>query len=1139
MTDATIVGAGPAGLLTAILLAQTHHIRVTVYDKRFPTSESQSQGRSVNVTLCAHGLAALKKAGLGHQILAMSVPLKGVHWHTTAYSARPFFQPYGSTLPLSGTTPHQLHSIKRNDLTLLLEQTATSLGVHLHFQHTLIHIDPATGTAIFLKGQNNNQVVHVCAPPHGIIIGADGCYSTTRKFCFADSGELSCVATTALPPTSPSPLSVQRTNAGVGCMVERHALGYIEITMPSTSKVDRSTLHVWSRLQRDAFVLGLPCTDGTITLGLYAPERTLCMLTTEQDKYDLLARLFPELAAAVAAAAATAAKDQPTISSSTNNDKNNHYGSLVSVSCKSLVTGKVVLIGDAAHSMLPFCGQGANSALEDALLLSSCLATAATSKGTSSWQQALSMYEEQRLKDVEYIVEQSRKEVQTLLRASSIHSTLANTSSVVASNASNASNASPTSTTTPTSTPPSLFDMVNFTTSPYTALLDNTTKTSNAFDNGASTTNIHVKVGEMVVQHQEMATIEILKTKRSVRAPYNGRVDTIDRDMDDLPVFKIVPTHEINEHQGQQHEEKNNVLQLHETHNDAMPQRAAAVAFSAMAFQQLLRTKHLGRCFLRRLTTDSTMKDALREATHGAAHGTLIMSEKQTAGRGRGNGRTWESQPKGNLYFTVLLRKHGNQRTNPQQHHDSWMTHVHFAVVAAVARACRRAGVDARIKWPNDIWVNNYKISGMLIDVAKVINTNTNHEEDCIMIGIGINVNEHMTDNTQISTVATSLIDILQVQHVARESLLADVMNLLEDHLCESTTEQLRKMYRQYDLTMNQIITVSPRNKEHASSPQAATYDARAIDIDAQGRLVVVKILDNGKTTSEQPYTLSSSLVSIRPFSSSNTLSFPTLRSVIYIYNGPGTSVSSTTMMKNTLLDVCDPSLFDIQYIDADTLCYSTWRKHAGYKCVAGVIFPGGADRYYVQELEAKGGNQNISNYVRVDGGCYVGFCAGAYYGCQRVMFDLDGPLEVNEPRSLAFYQGNGVGPVYQGFEYANENGSRAATVVRTDTKATVVVYYNGGCTFEREEKEQQEEENPNVTITSYYQTDYTKIKKTASIEIKCGQGIAVLCGVHPEFQPHQMIKSENNIVQELSKNENQRVEFMKYLLKPLFENRN
>ena len=157
-------------------------------------------------------------------------------------------------------------------------------------------------------------------------------------------------------------------------------------------------------------------------------------------------------------------------------------------------------------------------------------------------------------------------------------------------------------------------------------------------------------------------------------------------------------------------------------------------------------------------------------------------------------------------------------------------------------------------------------------------------------------------------------------------------------------------------------------------------------------------------------------------------------------------------------------------------------------------------------------------------------------------MFDMDGPLEVNEPRSLCFYHGNGVGPVYQGFEYDNENGSRAATVV-FKTKETVVVYYNGGCTFEMEDVEQEKEEE-DVTITSYYQTDnyqtdHTKTKKPASMEIKCGQGIAVLCGVHPEFQPHQMIKSENNIVQELSKNENQRVEFMKYLLIPLFENRN
>ena len=145
-----IVGAGPAGLLLSILLRQ-QSFEVDIYDKR-PSLElvdgkrKKSQGgRSVNVTLCARGLAALEIAGLSSQVHAMSVPVRGVVWHAELQEHAELakhhelgeLQLYGcSTLPLDDgdvTNNHTLLSIKRNDLTLLLETTAREQGVKLHF----------------------------------------------------------------------------------------------------------------------------------------------------------------------------------------------------------------------------------------------------------------------------------------------------------------------------------------------------------------------------------------------------------------------------------------------------------------------------------------------------------------------------------------------------------------------------------------------------------------------------------------------------------------------------------------------------------------------------------------------------------------------------------------------------------------------------------------------------------------------------------------------------------------------------------------------------------------------------------------------------------------------------------------------
>ena len=556
------------------------------------------------------------------------------------------------------------------------------------------------------------------------------------------------------------------------------------------------------------------------------------------------------------------------------------------------------------------------------------------------------------------------------------------------------------------------------------------------------------------------------------------------------------------------------------------------------------------------------MSDVANDAKRGAPHGSVVMAEMQTAGRGRGQGRAWESRPKGNLYFTTLLRpsQPSDSSSSSFESHDEnnkrqlmlsptsrWMQHVHYSIVTAVARACRRSGVDARIKWPNDIWIRGKKVSGMLIDVV---------DGTCgVAVGIGINVHENMEENNTVKGTATSISDVLREtnESISRESLLADVLNLMEEHLSlynssgtSSTSCVVWDTYKRLDVTLGKTIEIHPRGTD---DDDQAIHFAQAVDIDEHGKLIVE--LENGMIKH-----ISSKVVSIRPNNKSNDrTTLRQLRSVVYIYNGKGTTKSSPKMVKRTLLDLCDPHFLDVQYISAKEICLGIWRQHVGYQRVAGIIFPGGADRHYAAELDGNGklGNQHLKEYVEMDGGVYVGFCAGAYYGCSRVQFDIGGPLEVDEPRTLAFYAGSGIGPVFGGFEYDSERGSRAARVVlnaqeQEEDGQFVDVYYNGGCMFEQPtavsslgETDKERKERQHVTVTSWYAFDHNNStstkKRIASLKIQCKRGLAILCGVHPEYLPHQMIKTgRREVVRPILDNDFKRRKYVKYLLSPILE---
>lgn len=237
----------------------------------------------------------------------------------------------------------------------------------------------------------------------------------------------------------------------------------------------------------------------------------------------------------------------------------------------------------------------------------------------------------------------------------------------------------------------------------------------------------------------------------------------------------------------------------------------AHLLFDAARFQYALVTRSLGRYLTYRTVTGTTMELARREAAEGAPHGTLVLAEEQTAGRGR-RGRSFYSPPGENLYFTLVLRVDtATQRRLP------------LVVPLAACLAVEAEGVPVRIKWPNDLWAGERKLSGMLIDAESTA------EGSVCYPGIGINVNGDPTANPNLRDIATSIRRELGTA-VKREELLARVCNELERCLAMPEAE-LVAAYRERNLLLGRPVTVAPSG--------GMPYAAVAEEIAADGCLLV------------------------------------------------------------------------------------------------------------------------------------------------------------------------------------------------------------------------------------------------------------------------------------------------------------
>jgi len=217
--------------------------------------------------------------------------------------------------------------------------------------------------------------------------------------------------------------------------------------------------------------------------------------------------------------------------------------------------------------------------------------------------------------------------------------------------------------------------------------------------------------------------------------------------------------------------------------------------------------------------TGSTNSDLLAAARAGAPEGTVLAAEVQTAGRGRLD-RRWICPPRAALSFSVLLRPDGIPAVAR-----GWIPLLAGVAVAAGLRA--QAGLDARLKWPNDVLVGGAKIAGILAEQAG----------DAIVLGTGINVTTRRSELPVPH--ATSV--VLAGAAPDRERLLVAVLGELETWYRRwvaavaagpgGDPAGLRAEYLRLSATVGQQVRVS--------MPGGKLVSGRAGDVDATGRLVV------------------------------------------------------------------------------------------------------------------------------------------------------------------------------------------------------------------------------------------------------------------------------------------------------------
>jgi kynurenine 3-monooxygenase len=311
-----IVGGGPAGSLLAILLAR-RGLAPVVVERSAPFTATAAGGRSINLALAARGIAALRRAEVDADVLPRLIAMRGRMLHDL--DGRQRFLAYGQR------AAEEIYSVSRAALnTLLYKLAAERFGVEYRFNQRCVDVDLATGTPILETPQGRMGL------EADVVFATDGAGSEVRR-ALADGGAIEASEN----------------------LLDH---GYKELTIPA----DRggafvfapNALHIWPR--GGFMLIALPNFDGTFTATLFLPHRGESSFETvgAADVEALFRREFPD-ALPLMPALQREYLAHPT-------------GLLGTVACRPWsYRERLLLIGDAAHAIVPFHGQGMNAAFED------------------------------------------------------------------------------------------------------------------------------------------------------------------------------------------------------------------------------------------------------------------------------------------------------------------------------------------------------------------------------------------------------------------------------------------------------------------------------------------------------------------------------------------------------------------------------------------------------------------------------------------------------------------------------------------------------------------------------------------------------------------------------------------------------
>lgn len=332
----TLIGGGLVGALLAQLLAR-RGFQVEVFEKRpDPRRVGFVGGRSINLALAERGLQALRTAGLSEQVMQRAVMMRGRMVH-----------------PLEGTSGLQRYgvddseviwSVSRGGLNMLLLDAAEAAGVKLHFGQSLVSADLDAKRIVLA---DESDTLHQHETP--VLIGADGAGSALR--------------------------AAMNDYLPLGIRVEPLGHGYKELEIPPATGAERfaiepHALHIWPR--GGYMCIALPNTEGSFTVTLFLPAHgphpSFDTLPDAATAAEFFRKDFPDLL--------------PQIPGFAEDYDGHPVGTLSTLYLDRWhIDGRALLIGDAAHAIVPFHGQGMNCGFEDTVVLADLLAKSGSDTG--------------------------------------------------------------------------------------------------------------------------------------------------------------------------------------------------------------------------------------------------------------------------------------------------------------------------------------------------------------------------------------------------------------------------------------------------------------------------------------------------------------------------------------------------------------------------------------------------------------------------------------------------------------------------------------------------------------------------------------------------------------------------------------